>query len=68
MFKKRDKLYRHLLSKGVQVKIHYSRNIHLQKSFRNLSSNSGLNKVDNYSKQILSLPLIHLILRKIESL
>ncbi len=55
--KKRDKLYRHLLSKGVQVKIHYSRNIHLQKSFRNLSSNNGLNKVDNYSKQILSLPI-----------
>lgn len=54
---RRNELYRFLLKNDIQVKIHYSKNIHSQKPFKDFGTYKYLNKVEKFSKQILSLPI-----------
>ena len=54
---RRNELKHFLLRKGIQVKIHYSKNIHSQNPFKDFGSYKHLKKVDQFSKQILSLPI-----------
>ena len=55
---KRDKLYKHLLKKGVLTAINYPNPVHLTDAFSNLGYTEGDFPVcEKYSKEILSLPM-----------
>ena len=56
----RDKLKKYLIKNNIEVKVHYSKNIHEYKIFRKyLKNNTNLNNTLRYSKEILSLPCNH---------
>jgi len=56
----RDKLKKYLIKNKIEVKVHYSKNIHEYKIFRKyLKNNTNLNNTLRYSKEILSLPCNH---------
>jgi len=58
--KKRDILFNFLRKKGIDVKIHYKKNIHEQKYYKNyLTKKTRLRITTNISKEIISLPCNH---------
>ena len=64
LFKKRDKLKKFLIKKGIEVKIHYPIPLHLQKAARDLRYKKGDFPVAEYqAKHLLTLP-VHQYLNK----
>jgi dTDP-4-amino-4,6-dideoxygalactose transaminase len=58
--KKRDMLFNFLRKKGIDVKIHYKKNIHEQEYYKNyLTKKTKLRITTNISKEIMSLPCSH---------
>ena len=55
--KKRDKLLRHCLNKGIEAKVHYPKPMYLQESQRNLKHKRGDFPVtDEHTKKIITFP------------
>jgi len=55
--KKRDKLQKYLLNKGIQTMIHYPIPVHMQKAYLKLGYKINLPVTERTSTEILSLPL-----------
>ena len=62
--KNRDRLKKFLFSKGIETAIHYPIPIHKQKAFTKSFGKIVLKKTENYSKEILSLPINYFITKK----
>lgn len=64
LVEKRDLLYKFLLDKGVEVKIHYPVPLHLQPASQNLGLNQRRLKIaENQAKKLITIP-IHQYLKK----
>tara|TARA_B100001029_G_C15039461_1_gene442530 strand:+ start:86 stop:1186 length:1101 start_codon:yes stop_codon:yes gene_type:complete len=61
--KNRNRLKKYLLNLGIETSIHYPIPIHLQKPFKNIKK-IKLKNTENYSKEILSLPIYHSLKKK----
>lgn len=63
--KKRDDLFNFLRKQKIDVKIHYPRNIHEQKAFKQyIKNNQSLKNTQILSKQMISLPCNHFMTKK----
>ena len=54
--KKRNKLFKYLIENGIDVKIHYPKDLHEQKPYKKFYKNDLFNIV-RLSEQVLSLPI-----------
>ncbi|WP_440675422.1 DegT/DnrJ/EryC1/StrS family aminotransferase [Candidatus Pelagibacter sp. HIMB1593] len=61
---KRNNLKKYLASKGVQTSIHYPIPIHKQEAYKKVFGNIILKNTEEYSKQILSLPIHYFLTQK----
>jgi dTDP-4-amino-4,6-dideoxygalactose transaminase len=53
-----------LEARGIQTNIHYPTPIHKQAAYKNLFGNISLKKTEEYSRQILSLPIHNYLSQK----
>lgn len=61
---KRDALFNYLKKRKIDVKIHYAKNIHEQKNFRQYTKNKNLKMTKLLSSQMISLPCNHFMKKK----
>ena len=61
---KRNNLKNFLKARGIQTNIHYPTPIHKQDAYKNFFGNISLKKTEQYSKQILSLPIHNYLSQK----
>jgi dTDP-4-amino-4,6-dideoxygalactose transaminase len=61
---KRDELFNYLKKRKIDVKIHYAKNIHEQKNFRQYTKNKNLKMTKLLSSQMISLPCNHFMKKK----
>ena len=61
---KRNQLFNFLKKRGIEVKIHYKKNIHEQKPFKNKNINTNLKFTRIFSRQMMSLPCNHFMTKK----
>jgi dTDP-4-amino-4,6-dideoxygalactose transaminase len=61
---KRNNLKNFLEARGIQTNIHYPTPIHKQAAYKNLFGNISLKKTEEYSRQILSLPIHNYLSQK----